>query len=302
MRPRLAKELHPLLLPWLIAAVAAGAMPLLALLVGPAEGGTFTLFLLELITFAFFGALAVIAGLSFGAEFQQHTLGLLVSQPIERSRLWKEKMLALLAAATGIGLILWLSWGVGGLLLAEWGVWPDDREWVGKQLQRYFPDQALVLAATWLVATVCSGGFWSLLARSTIGGMVLNAASQGLLALGAVFALHQIYGTEFQFEDSIVTGVIIAAGLVYSATFLWLGWRKFALLELGDVSFGEGAPLSEALAGEKWWLGWLRCRPTGSLRNLMRKELRLLKPVFLIAAMFSGCWLVTLALLFLQPA
>ena len=90
--------------------------------------------------------------------------------------------------------------------------------------------------------------------------------------------------------------------MVYSATFLWLGWRKFALLELGDVSFGEGAPLSEALAGEKWWLGWLRCRPTGSLRNLMRKELRLLKPVFLIAAMFSGCWLVTLALLFLQPA
>ena len=40
-------------------------------------------------------ACAVLGGSSFGNEFQHRTLSLLLSQPIARSVLWREKMLIL---------------------------------------------------------------------------------------------------------------------------------------------------------------------------------------------------------------
>src|SRR5439155_6164806 len=47
---------------------------------------------------------------------------------------------------------------------------------------------------------------------------------------------------------------------------------------------------------------WLRCRPQGAALNLIRKELRLQKPLFLIAVVFALCWFVALGLWFIQPA
>jgi hypothetical protein len=54
-------------------------------------------------------------------------------------------------------------------------------------------------------------------------------------------------------------------------------------------------------AGTRWWAVCLGSHPTGATLNLIRKELLLQKPIFLIAAVLSLCWLVTLTLLLLAP-
>ena len=295
MKRRLIKEFRQLLLPSGVAAGAACMMSLFALQAGPSEAGAAPFFY-NLSSFAFFGGIAVAAGMAFGAEFQQRTLSLLISQPVERSRIWNEKMLALLLAVTATGLVFWLSQKVVALMLIHWAIL-----FAGQPIL-LASRQDLLLSGTCIVATVCSAGFWTLLARSTIGGIVFSIASQFFLAVGAIIALERILGPYEPFKDRILTGVIVAAGIIYSTIFLWFGRRKFARLELRDVSFGEGGFGSGPLAGTRWWSAWLRCRPKGALLNLIRKELMLQKPVFLVAAILTLCWFLTLTLLLLEPS
>ena len=291
MYKRLAKEFRQLLLPLCVAAGAACTMQMFAMLGGPWEAGPSSFFY-NLSTFAFFGGIGVAAGMAFGAEFQQRTLGLLVSQPVSRSRIWKEKMLVLLFAVTAAGLILWLSEKFAYLIAIHW-----PTSFAG--LRSISGD---LVSGICVVAMVCSAGFWTLFARSTIGGIVFSVASVFFVALGVLFALNKLYGPEVPIEGPIVTGSIVGAGILYSTIFLWLGWRKFARLEIRDVSFGDSGFESGPLAGTRRWAAWLRCRPAGMTLNLIRKELRLQKPLFLVAAILSLCWLVTLLLLLLDPA
>ena len=292
MYKRLAKEFRQLLLPSCVAAGAACMMPLFAWFAKP-SGGDLPAFFSGLNTFAFFGGIAIAAGMAFGAEFQQRTLGLLISQPVRRSRIWNEKMLALLSAVTAISLVLWVSRGLAALILTH-SVTPS----AGKEILLISQPDAL-LGAACVLGTVCSVGFWTLFARSTIGGIVFSVASQFFVALGTAFALDKIYGPDFSFET---TSAIIVVGSIYSVLFLWLGRRRFAHLELRDVASGEGGFRSERLPGKRWWSDWLRCRPSGMTLNLIRKELLLQKPVFLIAAILTLGWLVTMMLFLLQPA
>src|SRR6266487_3077 len=100
MNKRFAKEFRSLLLPWSVAAVAAALLPLLVL---ANEGAIRWLhdlwsFLIGCVLFVLCASIPLLAAMSFGAEYQQRTLPLLLAQPCERSRLWNEKMLALLVA------------------------------------------------------------------------------------------------------------------------------------------------------------------------------------------------------------
>src|ERR1051325_3638163 len=294
MTRRLLKEFRQLLLPCGVAALAACLMAVLFPLAEQADGGAAPFFF-GLSSFVFFGGIAMAAALSFGAEFQQRTLCLVASQPIPRARVWNEKLLALMMAVITAGLVLWVSRIAAGLCGSHWGVpfLPN--------FKRFFTAQETLLAGACVVATICSAGFWTFLARSTIGCLVFTLAGQFLVGLAAVYAIGRTYGPDFQFEDPRISVLILSVGLIYSATFLWLGWRKFARLEFSDVAFGEVWPLSSAMPGQRRWSDWLRCRPTGGLLNLVRKEVRLQKPVFMVAATFSLFWLVAFALLFLQP-
>jgi hypothetical protein len=77
----------------------------------------------------------------------------------------------------------------------------------------------------------------------------------------------------------------------------WLGWRLLAKLELKTRGEGAGAvpmALLEAIPA-------LRCRPTGAIANLVRKELRLHQPAVLIAALFTLCWLAAMLLFSMPP-
>src|SRR2546425_12814719 len=93
MNPRLAKELRPLLWPWGIAALA-GAGHLVALANPVFAKGEFGSFLTGLAGVAFVTGVLVLAALPMGVELHDRTLALLLSQPTERTRLWKEKLMA----------------------------------------------------------------------------------------------------------------------------------------------------------------------------------------------------------------
>src|SRR5689334_17465360 len=94
MTTALAKEFRPLILPACIA--VAGA-------VTPAADELTRM----LGALACFGGFAVLAAMTFGLEFQQHTLALLLSQPVERRRIWRDKVLTVLLAGLGLVLVNW---------------------------------------------------------------------------------------------------------------------------------------------------------------------------------------------------
>ena len=305
MKRRLLKEFRSLLLPWSIA-VVAGAVLAVKLMVDPSaiEGfdlasGSWTVIdpfesiLARAAAFVFFGTLVIACALSFGTELQQRTLPLLLAQPIPRATLWNEKLLVLAGAVLAAVLIHWLV----QLIVLAWV------PFVQPHLD-LTPHQML-LAGSFLLAAVCSAGFWTLLARSTIGGMVFSLGAPGFLGLvAASIATRTNEPYVLQFGDSRTAPAIIVTWLIYSPVLLWLGWRMFARLEVRGVAFeGGGAlSLSKPHLGRKWWSDWLRCRPKGGLLNLVRKELWLHKPVFQVAAIFVVCWFATFLLLLLQPA
>ena len=169
MNRRLLKEIRPLLLPWSIA-VVAGAVLAAKLMVNPSDN-PFESTLARTAAFVFFGTLVIACALSFGTELQQRTLPLLLAQPIPRAKLWNEKLLVLAGAVLAAVLIHWLV----QLIVLAWV------PFVQPHLD-LTPHQML-LAGSFLLAAVCSAGFWTLLARSTRqpGGAMATGSREVLL-------------------------------------------------------------------------------------------------------------------------
>jgi hypothetical protein len=205
----------------------------------------------------FYIGIPLLAALPFGEEFQLRTLSFLVSQPIDRMKIWTEKWIVLTVAVFSAALVYWLAWQ-------------------GSLRYGFF-----VAAALWAIVSVCSGTFWILFARSTIGGMVLSSVPLivGSIALNL---LQWLFGMNLFPSSKTSINIGIAAVLSYAALMLWLGRRRFARLETTDgvaavdLVVGGRNPISETLAG------FLRCRPIGAIRNLIRKELRILWPVWML--------------------
>ncbi|MBE0544043.1 MAG: hypothetical protein IH623_22095 [Verrucomicrobia bacterium] len=298
MNPRLAKEIRPLMLPWLVAALAGGMMPVLRVMdrttlpwASPFMAASFV----------FFGCVLLLAAMTFGVEFQQRTFQMLLSQPCERSRVWKEKV-AVLGFALGFLALIQLVLqqivivglpDVAALYLVDGSELPL-RTW-------FFPPEKNLLAGVFLLATVCSAGFWTLVARSTIGGMAFTFSAMYCAAVVVALVLGRLFALNVRFHDWPYVLGLAAAGAVYSGVLLWLGWRKFAEMEIRDVTASKSLALPEWMTFRKLAM-LLRCQPTGNLRNLLRKEVCLQEPILTIAAVFVLCWFVTLGLFALQPA
>src|SRR5690348_4145163 len=94
MSNRLVKEFSPLLLPGCVAIIGSAVRPSndIAATLG---------------TLACFGGFALLAATAFGLEFQHRTLGLLLSQPVERSSLWHQKLLVVFLGGIVVTLLNW---------------------------------------------------------------------------------------------------------------------------------------------------------------------------------------------------
>src|SRR5215467_156278 len=93
-----SKELPPLAIPWGIAAVAALIRSL-----SPDQESLLS----ALTSLSFFAGVAMLSAVSFGAEFQHRTLPLLLSQPVTRARVWREKIFLLFIVVASLPLLYW---------------------------------------------------------------------------------------------------------------------------------------------------------------------------------------------------
>ena len=95
----------------------------------------------------------LLATLPFGNEFQNRTFSLLLSQPISRMEIWREKLSVTAIVVFTAALVFFLSWWASGVH-------------AGREFWGYPAATAIVLVA--------SAPFWTLFTRSIVGGVVLN--------------------------------------------------------------------------------------------------------------------------------
>ncbi len=224
----------------------------------------------QVVAIAFLVGTPLMAALSFGNEFHHGTMTLLLSEPVSRARIWLEKWLIVVTVVTVLT-------GTESMVLS--GRLPGELP--------------LVSAAMFVVMVVCSAPLWTLVARSTIGGLALTGFGIAMFELGARSVSYWMPGTSLDQEVSGYMPALQAARVAYSLATLWLGWWVFARFEA--VGPGFGAATSSAA-------GWpfLRSRRGQAIGNLVRKELMLQQPTFLVAAALIVWWLVALASLSLQ--
>jgi ABC-type transport system involved in multi-copper enzyme maturation permease subunit len=258
VNPRITKEIR-VLKPAFALTLAAAAMPLL---IGPNQilmGGL--LFIMG----------CVIMGAElFGNEFSQMTVSLLLSQPIPRTTIWKEKMQVL-----GMGLMIATAvFGVSLGLLDGHILLSADFPWIVFCL---IP-----------LGIFCTAPFWTLLYRNTLVGVLSTVVAPGLI-LGVNHFIHELW-----IQDPIAkekSGITLL--MLYFAACCRLGYDRFSRLQVVDAQSMAAArelslpPRFEALLLRPFKR--LTAGFTGPFASLMKKELRLQQVTFLFAA---ACFVV----------
>ena len=256
---RFLKEARPMLWAWCAIALLAGPR-----LMHPYDWA------LAIWAIGYFFGIPLLAALPFGNEFQHRTLSLLLSQPVGRIRIWSEKLSISVVAAVSAALVLLLALRTTSFL-------PDGNE--------------THVAEAWIVATIASATFWTLIARSTVGGVALTMVVQLFLYL-PVDLVRWRYGIEYlSFGSTISIPTITFVFLCYAGVMLWLGWRRLARFQVTGGMAGDDLLTAGPDVMPGALVGWLRCRPTGPIVNLIRKELRLLRPVWLITLLAAVGWI-----------
>ena len=259
---RMMKEARALFWPW-CAVVVAGVLPVILL-------NSYTK---QMNLLSFFVGVPLLAALSLGNEFQQRTLTLWLTQPFSRRQLWGEKMSVMFAAALSAALI-------SGMVLFSF-TWTHV-------------DFTYVLAASvFVMATTASLPFGTLATRSTLGGFVMAGCFLFLLSLVVVPIARLPRDVELQASLPAETITAISVfGICYAGVMLWLGARKLAQFQVTGGSADDDLLMTGPEVMPEVLAEWLRCRPSGAFLNLVRKELRLLRPFWLftlLALLYLAC-------------
>jgi hypothetical protein len=212
----------------------------------------------------FWLGIPLLATLSFGNEFQHQTFSLMLTQPIDRMAVWRDKMLVVLAAVLSAGGV----YAIGYRTLISRG------------------NELAVMPFIWVVVTVCSAVVCTLIARSTVGGMVLNFLHVVLIAIATV-GIDRFLGPKPS-PDTVHTafGVAAAAAVLYGIVMVWIGRLVLARFQATGTANSD-LLMSSPDALRAAFSGFLRCRPNSPISNLVLKELRLLGPLWLLAILFS---------------
>ena len=196
MNLRVAKDIRLIAPPWLLTAALMIATTFLP------HGGEWAVII------AVFGCLIVAASI-FGAEFTHGTMSQLLAQPIDRRRIWRQKML-IRAAALGSLSLLMFSRERG-----TWGV-------------------AAVAACAF-----CTIPFFTLIGRNTVSGIILSIPIPGLIFVaGAAVTLWLLRPSlpDSAFNQERIHlwvrayfGVLLPA---YCIVVCYLGYRRFCTFEV----------------------------------------------------------------------
>jgi hypothetical protein len=255
---RILKEARPLFWPWCAVALA-GVLPLLYPMGWTAPIYTIGFFLVP-----------VMVTLSLGDEFQHRTLSLLLSQPVSRMEIWGEKLGVTVVAVVSAVLLFFLA-------LRATAFHPSEQE--------------LAYAGAWIVAITASAAFWTLFTRSSVGGVALNIVVQSILILMVPWTgLAERLRARGYLSPVNTIVVPTVAILCYAGVMLWLSWRTLARFQVAGGMAGDDLLTARPAVMPGAWADWLRCRPSGALFNLVRKELRLLRPLWLIILLAAMGW------------
>ena len=254
---RMYKEARPLFWPWCVVLCASAFI----LLHAPYPLG-------EVSFLAFVPGILLLATLPFGNEFQNRTFSLLLSQPISRMQIWREKLSITAIVVFTAALAFFSS-------LRVIGVHP------GREIWGY--------AAAATIVFVASAPFWTLFTRSIVGGVVLNFGVYTFIFVLGDQVLFWGTGYSKQGTSTFVATMSIVF-LGYAGLMLWLGWRELTRFQaMGDMAADDLLTVApDVLPGAL--VSWLRFRPTGAVLNLFRKEFRLLRPVWLISLLTAVGW------------
>jgi hypothetical protein len=199
-------------------------------------------------------------GCSFGMEFQHRTFPLLLSQPVARSVLWRDKMVVLGAAIVG---------GIAVTLVCLRVYWHGSS-----------PVSPVMLVLVGLCA-FCGAPYWTLVLRHGIAGMAFAAAAPTVL-LGVFALVTQRFVTD---EEILVSGAVILV-ILYCAVVYWRGYVRFQKVEACDRVARElnlPAGLESVFV---WPRTKLSSRFRGPFASLLKKEFRLQQISLLLAGVF----------------
>jgi hypothetical protein len=189
---------------------------------------------------AFAGAMLLLGAQSVGHELSHRTLGLMLTLPVRRQRLFLVK----LTVVTGMVL---------PLVAYAW-------------LLQLFPE------APWLPSLIAGGALvlspaLTMVSRNPLAGAILTASIPGVILTVLGVAARTVWGAPWVMERAVfeTTSWLMLPVLAAAAV---IGWRRFMRLEAVDG------------AGREIHLGWRvwprrEPRPGHPLWQLMKKELRL---------------------------
>src|SRR5262245_11013683 len=195
---QLRKEARQLLWPWLVMTLS-GLLSLIYLSRPHFSLGPFDfVWRLDLILpFACFLGIPLVAALPIGSEFQHGTLSLLLAQPLDRRVLWWRKIAMTFASVLPVAV----------LYVFAWSKWQE----VGRDFW---------MAAAWMVATTAGAAAWTLIARSTIGGLALSSGSYWILFIAWLYVSDHLPGdANRSFAFRSVTVILL---LGYCLAAVWL--------------------------------------------------------------------------------
>jgi hypothetical protein len=214
MNCRLINEVRLIIAPWILMTLAALA-PLTTLTLADKRADWPD----AVAVLGFFGGAAILTSLSFRATQKTRRTD---SAAVDTHKAWTDKMLAITIAVFSAGLVACLVQTTLGSI-----VWGDLK-----------PDHVFEPILL-LTIIVCSTGFWTLLARSVIGGILLTAAAQFVLYLLIVLLVTLVNRmapdnagkTDLAHDPkvhAVLASIVCVVGLSYAVIMLWLGRKRFA--------------------------------------------------------------------------
>jgi len=217
-----------------------------------------------------FGSVALGAQ-SFGHEYSYRTLGLLLSQPLDRRRLFLYKLAVLsvmLSTLTAITLLLF-------------------RDLLQRAASPHTEPSMLVLAAA---CGLFVAPWLSMLCRSPLAAVVFTIAIPGLLATGADIVGSLIYGLHNAAAIDRFKLIVFWRGMfLICALAAVAGWRMFMRLEVIE-GHGPDVEIPESLRALSGTTVDTPARRHHPMWALAGKELRLQQMALVVAAIYVFLW------------
>ncbi len=237
----------------------------------------------------FFFGVILLAVDSFGREFSLGTFSTLMSQPLERGRIWRTKICVLLGAA---GLVFGAYFASCEIRLQTALADGESIWYANPALIRGDFGQAM-LASLAVLFVALTGGLWTaLLLRQTSAAFWMTMLAPAALAMLVIFALTELGKVT---SDTTLFAVLYSAGGLYAVATFWLAHRLFLRAE--DAGWTGGIiAFSRWRYFEKTGATQLSLRHARPRTALVKKELQLHSISLLGAAGLLGLHLVVFLL------